>query len=790
MRKKKAAFTLVIIASLLVSSIPLALSQPPSEPDRYGGRVDHIKFKVIKQPDAQTLAMARRELDILIDLIRPVDIETLNREHRRILSTPGDHFCYLCANLRRFPFGPTDGDYPGLALRHAIAHSVPKTVLIGTLFKYIVTLIHVPMSAALGDFGADIDQHPFDMAMAEEVLLEAGWYVSGGNWYNSDDDLIEEFDFMSPTQAAAPTSWTIAETVCQNLRTLGFTVSHSEYDLTTLIDLIDSGNYDMYFLCWTNLGRFGDHLHDFFHSSMVGPGKNNRPGLNNPELDQVLEWLYYNMSKSNQEAMVKLALEKIMGTSAYQNTNTTDGLVAYVPVYSRTYYNAHDEHLMGLVNSLFYGSWDGPTVSNMYWESGYERESDLNASWEMVIFCQGEDYQYPANPAWVSSAVTWDHISYMYDGLISINPFNLKDSYYPSSLNVNLDPDWPETPGYYVEHPWTVTDGPAAGETGMVVTFYLNTTVPRYWHDGHQFDVYDIAFAWEFLTANAVPRAWGVMQYLHHVTVWNSTTISAYMTTTGLTVPYDLSGWSMLFPEHIWGSCIARDGRGAVYNPATDNRTEAWNAQQVWNNLQGGTAGTKLATDQDADVESGLCTTGATKWPRTASDPDPVQILSKTTCEYSSGCVIDDRETVENEVLDYNPDDFPIPNAAYPFLTEQIGTGPYVWRGVNPGTGIGHLVAYTTQTHKEVMPNLHYWQSVDEIHEDLAEDFWEVGDIDEDGRVRVVWDLATMGLWFFSPCPPAPYSADITPYPLKEDFVDMTDMALAAKSYGEEREIV
>jgi hypothetical protein len=733
--------------------------------------------------------MVRREIDVLPDLIRPVDIETLNREGRRILSTPGDHFCYLCANMRRFPFGPTDGGYPGLALRHAIAHLVPKTVLIGTLFKYIVTLIHVPCSAALGDFGADIDQHPFDPTMAENVLLDAGWYESGGNWYNNLDEQITEFDFMSPTQAAAPTSWTIAETVVQNLRDLGFTVSHSEYDLTTLIDLIDAGNFDIYFLCWINNGRFGDHLFDFFHSSMVGPGKNNRPGLNNADLDQVLEWLYYNMTKSDQEAMVKLALEMLMGTSAYQTTTTTDGFIGYVPIYSRTYYNAHDEYLMGLVNSKFYGTWSGPTVSNMYWEPGHERTSDLNASWDMVIFCQGEDYQYPANPAWVSSAVTWDQLDYIYDGLIGVNPFNLKDSYSPDALDVTLDPDWPITPGYYIEYPWTVTDGPAAGNEGMVVTFFLNTTVPRYWHDGHQFDIYDIAFAWEFLSANAVPRSWGDMQYVHHVTVWNSTTISAYMTTTGLTVPYGLSGWSSLFPEHIWGCCSARGGRATV-SCDDSNRTVAWNNQTVWNNAAGGTAGIKPATDPDAGVESGLCTCDATKWPRTAGDADPVQIGSKTTCEHSSGCVIDDRETVENEILDYNPDEFAIPTAAYPDLTEQIGTGPYVWHGVNPGTGIGHLVAFTTQTHKAVMSNCHYWQSMDEFHEGLSKAFWQIGDVDENGQVRVVYDLATMGVWFFQGVPPAPDNADVTPYPLKDDWVDMKDMSLAAKNYGEEREIM
>jgi ABC-type transport system substrate-binding protein len=149
-KKIKTGIILLLIPLFLMPFIPSVYAQ------RYGAKIDHIRYVVIKTPDAQTLAMTRDEIDFLTDLIRPTDIETLNREGKRILSTPGDHFCYCCMNMRpgrSWYFGPQDGGMPGLALRHAIAHLIPKSVLIGTLFKYIVTLIHVPMSAALGDFG-------------------------------------------------------------------------------------------------------------------------------------------------------------------------------------------------------------------------------------------------------------------------------------------------------------------------------------------------------------------------------------------------------------------------------------------------------------------------------------------------------------------------------------------------------------------------------------------------------------------------------------------------------------
>jgi len=255
--KVKTGFTLLFVTIFLIAIIPATMSQAT----RYGAQLDHLRFKVIKSPDAQTLAMTRDEIDILNDLIRPVDIETLNRDGKKILSTPGDHFCYVAFNMRAnmsgdkpSPFGPQDGGMPGLALRHAIAHLIPKTVLIGTLFKYIVTLIHVPMAECIGDYGATVDQHPFNIEMAEDILLDADWTLEEDGWHQpGEDDPIAQIDFISPTMTAAPTSWTIAETTCENMRTIGLDVIHTELDLTTIIARIDANNFDMFFLCWTSM---------------------------------------------------------------------------------------------------------------------------------------------------------------------------------------------------------------------------------------------------------------------------------------------------------------------------------------------------------------------------------------------------------------------------------------------------------------------------------------------------------------------------------------------------------
>ncbi|MCW3977902.1 MAG: ABC transporter substrate-binding protein [Candidatus Bathyarchaeota archaeon] len=778
-------FIVLLVASMLTAGF--AASSAHAQGIRYGGRVDNIRFKVIKSPDAQTLAMQRGDVDVLTGLTRPADIESLASARKKILSTPGDHICYVAFNMRSYmsgekpsPFGPQSGAEPGVTLRHAIAHLVPKTVLIGSLFKYIVTLINTPMASCIGNFGADVDTHPFDPAQALAIFNAGGYVQQPDGWHQpGNPDPIPVIDFISPTMEAAPTSWTIAETVVQNMLDLGLDATHTELDLTTIINKIDAGDFDMFFLYWEDMGRFGDHLYNFFHSSNDFPGGYNRPGLRNDTLDGVLMELYTTLDKPYMEQKVKEALELLIGTSAYTGSTNTDGILPYIPIYSRTYYDAYDLDLIGIVNAKMKGSWNYWTVCNLDWDSGLDRWSDLPifdpGTKTMAIFCQGEDYQYPANPAWVSSTVTWDQIDYIYDSLIGMNPYNLKDK--PGWLDLSRDPDPNTTPGYNIEE-WTVTDGPAAGDTGMKVTFYPKTTVDRPWHDGHLWDVWDVAFAWEYLTANKIPRSWSTMEYFHHceVNYPDNDAITAYMTTTSIVLPYGLSEWSSMFPEHVWGCTHGRGGR-AVAGCGTEDRETAWNAQLSWINSGevAGTAGTKPGTDSDADVESGLCLC--------AVDPGGQSAEGKLTCEHGSGCVIDDRTTVENEILDYDPAGYPWPTAAYPWLTEQIGTGSYVYYSIDVTSGIGNLVVFDERTHDTVMPGVHYPLSVDEVHNTLVEFFWELGDVDLDGQITIL-DISIMGANFMNPVPPAPWRADID----QDGWITIRDMSYCGINYGEERE--
>lgn len=465
-------------------------------------------------------------------------------------------------------------------------------------------------------------------------------------------------------------------------------------------------------------------------------------------------------------------------------------------------WDAYQPYLRGAMRWAFdWDSWNYWTVCNLYWDAGHEHLSDFNFSWTKAIFTLKDHPQYPPNPAWVDSTLvpanpTWDQLSWIYDSLIGVNPYmpfvEMHQLEGCHMLDGARDPDFPETPGYLVED-WLVTDGPMAGYLGMKVTFYLNTEIPIFWHDGHRFDAYDIAFAWEYLAANKIPETWSTFQWLHHTEVNHplNDTITAYMTytkldlvrglsTCGPCVPFPLMylwGQPRMFPEHIWGCTHGRGGRAT---PACEwvNRADAWNAQLEWINTGdvNGTAGTKPLTDSDALVESGLCLCDV-------GTQDPAG--GKLSCVHNCGCVLDDRDTLGNEILDYNPEAYPNPTPAYPWLTELIGTGPYVWYGYDPVGGIGNLIAFDERTHETVMPGVHYWKPTDKIHDELVEMFWMLGDVDLNGQIRVVWDLATMGFYYMLPVPPAPWRADIN----KDGIIDICDLSTAGRNYGIEREV-
>ena len=196
-------------------------------------------------------------------------------------------------------------------------------------------------------------------------------------------------------------------------------------------------------------------------------------------------------------------------------------------------YAAVDEGLSGIVEMLLTGIDNGYTFANMYWDDPTGHESyivdgvDTKQLGYMVKFCNQEPLQTPLNPAYASSAYTWMVMDYIYDSLIRRSPYLPLD--FAWILDATKDPDYPDTPGYYVE-PW--------GD-GMKVTYWM-VDEEILWHDGHQVDAFDLEFAWDYQKENTIGQWWETFMYYDHadvIDVPNNRTIVAYFTETSQFIP-------------------------------------------------------------------------------------------------------------------------------------------------------------------------------------------------------------------------------------------------------------
>lgn len=827
-RKTIGLNVVLLIVTMITASfygMPLTVSQAPE----YGPKLEHLRLTTVTSPDAQVLFMEQGLGDMLPDMIRPGDIERLSGSPAflNIYAAPGDHFCYFAFNMRFWFFGPQDGsDGPGRALRHAIAHMTPKSELIGSLFRYIVTEIEAPAPPAQGEwYENNVDPHPYDMHMAAEIMEEGGWEWTGSAWqvnkpgHPDHGKTLPAFTFYSPTYEVAPTSHDIVAETVTRMQSLtlkgpdgvwdtaddipaGLPVTHQPFEFLPLLVKIltyPQDDWEMYFLCYGSLGRYATFLYGIFNSVNDIDWGDNTPGLHNNDIDTYTSIIMTSLVHADKIAAAHNVHKLLMGTTGYTYKNTTDGIIARIPIYSRTYYTGHDPDMAGIVNGLLTGTDNSWTFVNAYWTAN-PRISDMVQNGEMMVYVNGEEMER-LNPTYATGAYTWNGLDRVYDGLLSVNPYDLTDIAW--FLNATKDPDYPNTPGYYIE-PWTVTDGPAAGASGMKVTFYLIDDGPVM-HDGHVFDAHDAAFAWEYLSLNVIANFWSTFRYFHHAEVIGSDnrTVAAYMTQTSQFTPLGLAGDAMLTPEHIWGCSFERGGR-AVSNGAkctNTNRYDAWNnADKTRNAANGGTAGSKGATDADVAMESGLCTCVGTTMVGS----------TKTTCSVTScGCVLDDPTTGGNEILSYDPMEYSWATTAYPWLKELVSTGPWIFYNYDSSAQIADLIAFDLRTqggdpgtgtagnNPGVEPNTHYYYTTAEFDDIKAKMFHIAGDVNSGGTIDV-FDLRRQGIAYgLIESLDSAYDADadLTAWDLWLGYtsrpgfniIDMMDIAKTTKNWGKMR---
>jgi len=482
LKQKGLLIACIVLAVLIIAAaVFFAFFRPAAERET---KARVILMPIIKDTEAQLIAIQRGDIHIYPGLVRAADINALkDQENIEITMDLGFHFFYVGINMRRDPLNAK-------VLRQAIAHMVNREEIINSLFEgYMLPLAHfVPPSSPYHDDTAPV--FAYDPERAQAILDEAGYVLdeaTGIRINPATGKPLREMIFMTPTYEVAPTSAELGKIIAEAAQSIGIPIKNEPLDFPVMLDRLDMHDFDLYALAWS-LGRIPTFLYDFFHSSQDVEGGYNYPGIRNPELDELLEGIYYAPDEETAREYASKA-QQILAEE-----------LPYIPLYSRPYMDAfRTDKVTGYVPMLGYGA---AQYRNNWTKIGIRPLEGEEIRW--LLPEEPQSLNFLTN----NSAYAAEVFFRAMEPLIEVDPETLE--------NV----------------PWLATEWkvetwePEPGREATKLIFKLRKGVK--WHDGHEFTAEDVAFAIKFIKDNKIPLYYSDVQDVVRTNVPDPYTLEVY----------------------------------------------------------------------------------------------------------------------------------------------------------------------------------------------------------------------------------------------------------------------
>jgi peptide/nickel transport system substrate-binding protein len=571
-----------------------------AEYGRAGAKIDKLRFMVIRSPDAKLIGMQTCAADVWSyhhafctaeALIfecpsekRTSDIEKLDRECFTITKAPGFHVKFLGLNIRpdqsyrrpEITFWPL----ADVNFRHALVHCYDQEGIVASIKGYTATLVRSLVPPAQGGWvNPEVPAHPYNPGdpftstpsdgSSCGTLMAAGYtFIDAGTigavdsadyWLMPNEDPVPDLHVLTPTYAVCPTQFEYGARFIADLAEIGLAGTpengwtgfiHEPMEYQTNLQLVyEDADFDIY-MAGLALGRFPDHLYPMCYSgqdSQLHPWKFNAPGIHDSELDAKLETLKFSL-----DHMEKLEACWEIQRELYDE-NFPNSAFAYIPMYSRIYFNAFKPGFEGIVNSPGYGSDNTWTFLDIHWELGHPNEriedSKRTVNW---ILC-GEP-ERPLSPLYGYTAATWEIMVRTMDCLMKVNPYTHEDL------------PW-------MAESWEIVETPG-GPGAMNITFHLRRDI--FWQDGRPYTAEDAAFNWLFLRDNQIPRYQSMWEHIIDVEAVTNYEVRVCLDVTSQFLIYDLACTAAMLPPPVWKPWDGQPLENILaYDPSTDTTPPA-----------------------------------------------------------------------------------------------------------------------------------------------------------------------------------------------------------------------
>ena len=232
-------------------------------------------FIQIVSTDSQVLLeqLFEGEINFLEGISATQQDRVRDQENLQVYEYPGNSWDYMAFNLADSnnpqPSIDENGDrvdqglhpiFSDKLVRNAIGHAVDVDDIIeGALFGNGTRMSsHIPASSWA--FNDELDAREYDVEQAEELLEEAGWVLNDDGERVCEDCLyareVDEdyngtvFEFDLLTNAGNDRRESIGTIIQDQLKDLGIKVNFQTVEFNTILEIIDSQDFDAFILGW------------------------------------------------------------------------------------------------------------------------------------------------------------------------------------------------------------------------------------------------------------------------------------------------------------------------------------------------------------------------------------------------------------------------------------------------------------------------------------------------------------------------------------------------------------
>ncbi|MDR1741113.1 MAG: ABC transporter substrate-binding protein [Synergistaceae bacterium] len=463
-----------------------------------GPRMSELYYVVIRDTDAQLLAMETGKLDVLSDIYRPADVEKLAGSDKVEMSLASSfHGFFITFNVRKFPWDRAE-------LRTAASMAMDRRRWTRDLFSGYAE----PMTSflpAVSPYCEPPEPRPQGVDAARRLLAEAGWtWNTKGALVSPEGREVPKTRVFCPPSSVAATTTEIAWMAADALSAIGAPAEAEPMDFQTMLARVDARDFDACTNAW-GMSRDPDVLYSFYHSSMDVEGGYNLSGIADPELDAAL----LELRNAPDEASARTAAGRAQSLLA--------ALMPVIPVYSRYSISAVRSDWDGIFAT------DRVTSDNLWTLLSMTPRGAGEA--DRPIYWNIPEEIRSLNPFVSSTTYDWTVLGTIYDSLISVNPYTFEDI------------PW-------LAESWSID----MGERGSVLTFTLREGL--LWQDGRPLTAEDVRFSILYVKDAKIPRFYDSVRDVSEIEIIPPRTVRVFMSNTSYWHLHNIGGMIIL-PKHV-----------------------------------------------------------------------------------------------------------------------------------------------------------------------------------------------------------------------------------------------